>query len=261
MAHWHLQYRSRPLNQQMSLHVFVPDFHDAEHDSGSTGNTVAEAQEKSWPTIYQLHGLSDGAASWQRLSNIERYAQAAGMMVVCPDGGRSFYCNTPYGAWEDHLLDVIRYCDEVLPTLPQRWARGIGGLSMGGYGALKMALKHPHLFGSVVAHSGVLDLARSIAAERFVDLPFLFPGGLAENDDILQLAQAANPASLPAIAIDCGVDDFLLDHNRDVHRLFDGLQIDHRYEEPAGAHEWSYWDRQVQSALAFHAEHLKFQIS
>lgn len=244
MACLQLDYQSRALNQQMKLIAFVPE--------PGPENEVA-----AFPVVYQLHGLSHCHSTWLRRTSLERYACDHGVIVVCPEGGRSFYSNTGYGDWEDHLLDVIRFIDHLLPTIPERWARAIGGLSMGGYGSLKMGLKHPHLFCSVAAHSGVMDLSCSVERERFKDLAFLFKDGLPAGDDIMQLAQQADVADLPAIYIDCGTDDFLIEHNRDCHRLFEALNIPHTYQEFPGAHTWDYWDLHVQDALRFHDEHLK----
>jgi S-formylglutathione hydrolase FrmB len=213
--------------------------------------------EGPFPAVYQLHGLSDDHTIWHRRTAIERYAESHRLIVAMPDGGRSFYCNWPNGVEraEDHILETVALVDRTFRTIPERRARAIGGLSMGGYGALKLALKHPHLFCSVAAHSGALDLkAHMRTPERPRDLDTPYPHGLPASDDCFALARrlARSRGLRPAIRIDCGVDDFLLDQNRRCHAHLDRLGIAHEYEEFPGGHSWEYWDAHIDQALRFH---------
>src|SRR5437764_12398734 len=139
-----------------------------------------------FPAFYLLHGLSDDHTAWVRRTSIERYAQGLPLItvghdddegqpliIVMPDGGRGFYTDAREGfAYETAMLELIGYVDQTFRTDARREARAIGGLSMGGYGALKLALKHPDLFGSANSHSGALvrrhapiDPANPVAAE------------------------------------------------------------------------------------------------
>jgi len=198
-------------------------------------------------TVYLLHGLSDDYSVWPRRTSIERYADAAGLLVVMPDGGRGFYCDQPYGRYEAHLLETVRYIDRTFRTRDAPAARGIGGLSMGGYGAMKLGLKYPELFGSVASHSGALDVVGSQHDEL---LRQIFPDGVRPDDDCFALAR--RPGRKPALRFDCGVDDWLLPHNRAFRDHLVALGIPHAYAEFPGAHTWDYWDSHVQEALAFH---------
>ena len=129
---------------------------------------------------------------------------------------------------------------------------------MGGYGAVKLALKFPDQFCSAVGHSGCYAIAKrnpieDSDAERrriFGDKP---EGG---PDDPFALAEKIDRAKLPEIRFDCGTEDFLLDHNREFHAYLDKLGIPHEYEEFPGTHEWGFWDTHVQQALAFHCKAL-----
>ncbi len=136
---------------------------------------------------------------------------------------------------------------------------------MGGYGAVKLALKYPEMFCSAVSHSGAVAVARraswgdkpnpedawGIEMRRiFGDDP---RGG---PDDTYALAEKLDPAQRPALRIDCGVDDFLIQENRDFHAHLQAIGYPHEYEEYPGAHNWAYWDLHVQEAIAFHARHL-----
>lgn len=215
-------------------------------------------------TFYLLHGLSDDHTIWQRRTSIERYVHDLPLIVVMPDSGRGFYCDAQVGmAWETAIVgDLVSYIDTVFQTNATREGRCIGGLSMGGYGAVKLALKHPHLFSSAVSHSGAVTFGhypfqsedpwqkefRLIVGEN--------PTG-GENDP-LALAKKLKPEDRPALRIDCGVDDFLLEQNREFHAYLNQIGYDHEYEEFPGAHTWEYWDVHVQEAIAFHRKNLGF---
>jgi S-formylglutathione hydrolase FrmB len=130
----------------------------------------------------------------------------------------------------------------------------IGGLSMGGYGALRLALRHPARFASVTAHS-----TRAPTRAELATLPWSSgcDADLLDLETIAARAARAAPAAgerLPPIALDCGVDDRLLGDSRRVHACLDRLGIAHAYEEHAGTHDWAYWEARLPAALAFHAE-------
>jgi putative tributyrin esterase len=144
-----LNFHSPALAKACSMTVIVPE--------GSVG-------QPPFPVCYLLHGLSDDHTSWARHTSIERHVAGLPLIVVMPDGGRGFYCDAVDGpAYERHLLDdVIGFVDRTFHTMPERQGRVIGGLSMGGYGAIKLALKYPQLFCSAVSHSAALDVQRRL---------------------------------------------------------------------------------------------------
>lgn len=237
MALAHVHYWSPALHKQSALFITLPD-----------------GDEGPLPVVWLLHGLSDDYTIWQRRTSIERYAQRHRVLVAMPDGGRSFYCDSALGAWERHLLDSVAFVDRTFPVIAARHGRGIGGLSMGGYGALKLGLKHPELFASAHSHSGYLDPADPVALADVPEKRLVFGGGVAKGDDCFALARAhaRRRGVKPALRLDCGHDDFLLDHNRRFHAHLVKLRVDHVYEEHPGAHSWDYWDAHVDAALAFH---------
>jgi S-formylglutathione hydrolase FrmB len=115
-----------------------------------------------FPVFYLLHGRLDDHTAWVRQTSIERYAQRLAFIIVMPDAGRGFYTKAQEGfAYETAMLELIAYIDQTFHTDARREARVIGGLSMGGYGALKLALKHPDLFCGANSHSGALFAAHS----------------------------------------------------------------------------------------------------
>lgn len=213
-----------------------------------------------FPVVYQLHGQSDDHTGWQRWTTIERHAARLGIAIVLVNGARSFYCDTPgtNRLWEQHILKSVEFVDQTFRTIPAAHHRGIGGLSMGGYGAMKIALAHPEVFGSCVSHSGAVDMAHWMAVGKEPDHRDIWPSGrVPAHDDIRKLL--AKPGKKPAIYIDCGTEDFLLAENHTVKADLVKHGIPHIYLEYPGAHNWEYWQAHVGEGLDFHSGHFQAQ--
>lgn len=129
----------------------------------------------------------------------------------------------------------------------------IGGLSMGGYGALRLGLKYPDRFASIWAHSAGLRLLDEHFLERLDD-----PDDASVDVQAERLKARLDAGERgPAISFDCGTEDELLDRNRDLHRHLEAIGLEHHYAEYPGGHTWDYWDEHVQEALAQHAKALE----
>ena len=237
--HWH----SRTLGKQTTTWVLVPD-------EGTP----------PFPTFYLLHGLSDDQTMWMRRTRVERHVAGRPLVVVMPDGGRGFYTNHHDGGpqWATHVgVELPAMVERTFPARASRDGRFIGGLSMGGYGALRVALGYPDRFASANSHSGAV-----LGPRRRNDVPpsaeyraVVGPGsGVAgtENDLALLARRAKDGGLLPRLRVDCGVDDFLLDDNRTFNRQLVDAGIDHQYVEFPGGHTWDYWDEHVREAIEFH---------
>jgi putative tributyrin esterase len=209
--------------------------------------------EPPYPALLQLHGAGDSHASWFERSMLPEYLQRYPFIVVTPAGDLSFWTN--FGlkgrgtAYEDYLLqDLMPEVERLFPVRPGRWA--IGGLSMGGYGAVRLGMLYPERFASIYAHSGaVWGTARW--KERFA--------GISDEDlaaaDIYPYAERAVQApDRPALTFDCGLEDVLLPDNRAFHDHLKEIGYPHTYLEFPGGHTWDYWNQHVQEALARHAE-------
>lgn len=215
-----------------------------------------------FPVLYLLHGLSDDYTIWQRRTSIERYVEGKNLMVVMPDGGRSFYCNDcrPGGlAYEDHIVrDVVGFVDETFRTIADRRGRTIAGLSMGGYGALMLGLKHAEMFSVVCAHSSVTGFTRS----PYPALPHInvIADALPKDGryDLFLLAQKVlKTRKQTALRMDCGLNDGFLNENREFHVHLGKIGFKHEYREYPGIHSWDYWDIHIQQSIAFILSHLK----
>ncbi len=223
-------------------------------------NVLLPTQGKPpWPVFYLLHGLSDDHTMWQRRSRIEMYAAEYPLIVVMPDGFRGFYTNNEEGpAYATYMAEELpSFVERHFQAIPERHGRCIGGLSMGGYGALRLALGYPDRYASANSHSGaLLHHLRSAESPEFARIW----GDKAEGSDhdLQALARrAASQGKLPALKIDCGTEDFLLEDNRRFHGFLREEGIAHDYAEYPGNHNWDYWDLHVREALAFHAIQLK----
>lgn len=248
MAFCELKYHSKALNKALAADLILP-----QNDAPGP-----------FAVFYLLHGLSDDHTIWQRRTSIERYVAEYPLILVMPDSGRGFYCDAKEGdAWETAIVrDLVGYVDKLFRTRADREGRCIGGLSMGGYGAVKLALKFPEMFCSAVSHSGAVARGHAPIPAKPGD-PFqaemrrIF-GEHPEGgpDDIFALAERVAPAKRPALRIDCGTEDGLLKDNQALHAHLQKLGYPHEYLEAPGGHDWAYWDLHVQEAIAFHARNL-----
>ncbi|MDH7568845.1 MAG: alpha/beta hydrolase family protein [Armatimonadota bacterium] len=239
---------SKALGRPKSYSVLLPDY------EGATGGP--------YPVLYLLHGLSDDHRAWTSWTSLDRYLRKYPMIVVMPDGERGFYTNMVEGpAYEDYLIhDLMGHIEGCYNVLKGPRHTAIGGLSMGGYGAMKLGLKYPERFGSVGAHSSAFNATRRSENDRLgPELRRIFgpPGSpqRAENDPYL-LAEKLAAQALPELYFDCGVDDPLIADSRAFHAHLTQLGIPHLYQEFPGAHNWGYWDQHIQDSLRHHARAL-----
>jgi S-formylglutathione hydrolase FrmB len=254
MACARINYHSRSLQKASSVSVVFPD---------------DPAIPRPWSVFYLLHGLSDDDTIWMRRTSIERYVEGLPLVVVMPDGGRGWYTNAVLGyAYEDDLIkDVVGLIDRTFPVKADRSGRALGGLSMGGYGAVKVGLKHHEMFASVSSHSGALaivhreELENDPIKDLDPELKRIFGNAPRDGpEDPFGIVKKVDHGRIPALRIDCGKGDFLLDQNRSFHRHLEMMQVPHEYEEFVGAHNWAYWDEHVQEAVAFHVRNLKIKM-
>ncbi|WCT54799.1 alpha/beta hydrolase family protein [Paenibacillus kyungheensis] len=212
------------------------------------------------PTLYLLHGLSDDHSIWLRRTSIERYAAEYGIAVVMPAAHRSFYTDMKQGG------DYFKFVSEELPQLAEsffplsnrREDRFVAGLSMGGYGALKLGLRLPDRYAAAASLSGATDASAlfergDVAYTQELERIFGTVEELRGSDnDLFYLAeQLASDKSkqAPQLYQCCGTEDFLYDHNIRFRDHVNGLGLQLTYEEEPGEHEWGYWDTKIQRVL------------
>jgi S-formylglutathione hydrolase FrmB len=248
MAWADIRFWSTPIEKCTGMNVILPMYWEG---------------DGPFPVYYLLHGLSDDYSIWHRRTCIEFYAGGYPLIIVMPDAARSFYCDMVEGPpYERHIIEeVIPMVDRYFPTIAERRGRVIGGLSMGGYGALKLALKHPDLFCSVNGQSGCYRVVKDLIdhgewpgyPQLTPELRRIFGQNPSLDNDPFTLAQQVAPAQRPAIRLDCGTEDPLIQQSRDFHAHLEQLGVDHEYQEYPGTHDWFYWEAHLRETLAFHA--------
>jgi S-formylglutathione hydrolase FrmB len=226
---------------------------------------------KRYPVLYLLHGLFGHHDDWITRTNLAEYAAGYDLIIVTPEGNDSWYIDSATVAsdkYESYILrELIPDVDARYRTIKDRRARGVAGLSMGGYGALKYGLKHPDYFAFAGSMSGALDPAnRNEEHPGFawdvlrasITAAFGPPNSPARQaNDLHQIARnltAANIASLPYLYFDCGLEDGFLPTNRELAEILIAKKIPHQYRQLPGGHNWGYWDRQVREVLRVYAD-------
>ena len=230
-----------------------------------------------YPVVYLLHGGSGAFSDWhQKVTEkgiVNQMAEEHQVLIITPGvGPASYYYDSP-------LLDSVRYetymIQELIPfidknyrTLAQKESRAITGLSMGGHGAITLATKHPSLFTAAGSMSGVMNIDTDLwkVGEEFRNLRK--KGQIEMLGEINYKAPLFNPYTAVGLVdqlknqeisliIDCGVDDFLIETNRQMHSLLMEKKIDHEYIERPGAHTWNYWTDALPVQFFFLTKSLK----
>lgn len=254
MPYLEFRYRSAALSRNVSVSVILP------------GAKLMDGSEipAKYKTIYLLHGLSGDHTSWMRSSSIERYAAEHGIAVVMPAVERSWYTNTAYGQ---------RYLDFVADELPKvcrgyfsgmsdaREDNFVGGYSMGGYGAAKLALLYPERYAGCAALSGSFDITRKNRTYRLEEWQSIFgfdiPDALTlegSEHDLFMLADRAKAsgAKLPKFFLWCGTEDTLVTVGRDFRDKLESIGAEVSYSESEGDHSFKYWDMHIERALKYY---------
>lgn len=218
----------------------------------------------NFPVLYLLHGayghFSDWLSKTPNKSLIQNLSDQYNIIIVMPEGENfSFYLDSPVNKgsqFETYITqEVIQKIDATYRTIKDKKGRVITGLSMGGHGALSLATKHPDLFCAAGSMSGVADMSTMLNRDpkdgifKLIEpvfgtnpSPILFT-----SNAVLGMVDKMKNNQL-ALILDCGVDDFLIESNRELHRRLVYQKVPHDYTERPGAHTWDYWE----NALPYH---------
>jgi S-formylglutathione hydrolase FrmB len=259
MALVHANFFSEALGLSVAVDVILPQVATKQIGMAAT------VREGKTPVLWLLHGASDNHTIWQRRTSVERYVADLGIAVVMPNAHLSRYTDMVHGG------KYFTYIADELPVLmrgffpllsDRREDNFIAGLSMGGYGCLKIGLSRPNNYaaiGSFSAGNFIRHSGGNSGMNAMVDRVYgLKPGETAEGTkhDIVQLAKDALAAGgpLPRIYQACGTEDFVYDsyaNVRDFFKSLPGNPFGYVNTERPGKHEWSFWDDEIQSFLKF----------
>jgi len=253
MALLRCDFFSEVLELSTSMTVILPQ--QTTNQIGMTGQARAGAA----PVLYLLHGLSDDDSIWLRRTSIERYVAALGFAVVMPQVNRSFYADEAYGNryWTFLSEELGALTNDFFNVSQRREDTFVAGLSMGGYGAMKWALRQPERFAAAASLSGALDLAalqnQAQQAERSDLIDRVFGSGpiAGSDNDLLALLDNADATALPKLYVCCGTEDGLVEGNRKFLQTAANNDIPVTSNLDPGEHEWGYWDTKIQDVLAW----------
>lgn len=248
----------------------LAEFHlNANNVLGRMNTFIAIIPDKGkgpFPVLYLLHGLSDDQSAWTRRTLIESMVSDLPLIVVMPNGDRGHYSDSktvPPNSYETFMIqNLIPFVDNTLKTIPKGSKRMVAGLSMGGYGALKLALKYPDLFAGGLSFSGAFNFGNTNKHKeprKTKELQAIYGKKIDGKDDIFELAKGVNRKNLPAIHFDCGTEDFCLDWNQKLHQHLKKINFPHQYEEHPGQHNWNYWNNGLLRMIPWILDTLKIK--
>lgn len=223
--------------------------------AGAAGEEgAADGRHPGVPVLYLLHGLSDDCTIWERRTSIERYASEKGIAVVMPEVRRSFYTDEAVGEayWTFVAEELPQLVARTFRVSTAREDTFVAGLSMGGFGAFKLALHHPGRFAAAASLSGAVDpasLPLELNAGHLSERVWGGRGISGTDDDLLGLVRRADPASLPALFLDCGTEDDLLPQNERFLAEAEARGVEITSRLRPGAHTWDFWDQGIQDVL------------
>ena len=211
-----------------------------------------------FPVLYLLHGYGGCYNSWiKRVPDLKKIADEYKMIIICPDGAfSSWYVDSPVDStmqYETYVCkELTGYIDQHYNTIKSNNARAITGFSMGGFGAMFLALRHPDIFGACGSMSGALNLTyiktRFDVSKRLGDT--IKNANYYKDWSIITLLEKNPQVSMPMI-IDCGREDFIYGMSKEANEKMIALKIPHDYIERPGSHDWKYWSNAVQYEALF----------
>ncbi len=255
-----IPFQSKLVGASLPYNVILP----TDYDTSATTR---------YPVLYLLHGLTGHYSDWASRSNVADYAQQYRMIVVMPEGNDGWYtdnASVPNDKYESYILkELIPDVERRYRTIQARYGRGIAGLSMGGYGAIKFGLKAPQIFSFAASMSGAFAITRVPEKDLGQLGPVLTklygPMGAETrkaNDifDIVENLSAPHLAALPYFYFDCGTEDPLptiFTSNRDLAKLMADKKIPHEFRQLPGDHSWAYWDQQIPHILEIASQKMR----
>lgn len=240
---------SEVLGIQIAVYVLMPD------------EKVLKQSREPVPVLYLLHGLSDDHTMWMRQTMVEQFAKDYRICIVMPAVNRSFYMDMAYGAKYDTFIaeELPRIIETYFPVGKKREHRFAAGLSMGGYGAMKLGLTRPNRYAAVASLSGALAMEsiyeRSTSKEYLHEMDAIYGGEKALKSGKGNLTRLADklmktPEKAPKMYVACGTEDGLIAANESFNERY-GKAFNIEYHTEPGTHSWPFWNRHIEQVLAW----------
>jgi len=260
MAFFQMDYFSESLCFNTEVNVFIPTPNSDEILNHKKADYFKDGRK--FQVLYLLHGAYGDYSDWMRLTSVERYAQDHKLAIVMPSASNSFYQDMYKGS------DYLTYLSEELPQVMKayfpisrkRENTFVAGLSMGGYGALKLAFEHTENYAACASLSGAIDIQavmKSLDAGN-IEGPFDFnrifkdPNRIeGTNADLIHLIQKRidEKVMLPRVYQTVGTEDFIYKANQSAREKLEKMPLDYTYEEKTGIHDWKFWDMQIERVM------------
>lgn len=258
----HGEFFSKCLRKVIAFKAILPI------DAPDATEELDAAQNQKFKTLYLLHGYCGNCNDWLLNSKIQALSTEHTIAVIMPSGDNGFYVDNINGARYGEYIgrELVAVTRRLFPLSEKREDTVIGGLSMGGYGAIRNGIKYADTFGSILGLSSAL--ITDAVAESHGEMP-----GAPENPEFYRsifgdadklLGGENDPKALakrrkesgkpfPGIYMACGTEDFLIEPNRNLRDFYCELHIDLTYEEAPGVHDWVFWDTYIKKALDWYA--------
>ena len=246
-----VRFHSMSLNREMPYRAILPS------NIGS---------HQKLPVVYLLHGGGGGYRDWSNYSDVAQFAEQ-GLVLVMPEGNSSYYVNAaarPQDRYEDYITkDLISDVEARFPAASGRSDRAIVGISMGGFGAIVLALKHPDLFVYAAGLSSALDVpTRQFSLRRMAQYrghAQIFGAWGSETrsaNNPYALARSIDPAKAPYLYLTCGEQEGLLSANQRFEALLKKRGFQNEFHSGPGGHDWNQWNERLPGVFENLRQHL-----
>ncbi len=248
-------FESRVLNTRVKLIVVLPNKIEYLQPIDSFKEYYKYDKLK---TLLLLHGAWDNGESWIENTNISRYVDENNIALILPSVGNSFYKKKFLGEdfFEYITEEILGFAKNLFPLSDKKEDNFVGGVSMGGYGAFKIAFKRPDLFSKAFSLSGAMDLQNTARLLKTVgiNLDNVFENVRKINDtedDIYVILNKAleEGAKIPDLYQGIGYKDYMYEGNQKFRNEASKLGINLTYEEGPGDHDWKFWNEYVEKAI------------
>lgn len=261
MAVLHVNFMAETLGRTVPLTVILPT------DKVYFGDVPRREEDKPYKTLYLLHGVIGSEIDWLYGTRIQRYAEERDLVVVMPAGENGFYVDQPWNcAMYGEFIgrELVKFTRKSFPLSQKREDTYIGGLSMGGFGAMRNGLKYHETFGAIISLSGAYITDESLLVKveqpRFPSESEEYKHSCFGSDLQAALESDINPTVLierlsrdgiafPDIYMACGEQDSLLEKNDAIVKALSEHGVKYLYETGPGAHEWDFWDAYIKRAI------------